>query len=230
MGIVNRVSDIIQSNIVAVLEKAEDPKKLVNLMLNDMHEALNESKGAIASLLSEEKIINRQIESKKTELTTWQSKAELAVKNGRDEVARSALLSKQSVIESIENKQAQLKTLQQSLSKIRYDSDRLQQKIAAAKKKQAQLAQHHNAVKVTRRVSTELQSDKIVRTISRFEQIEHRVESIEAQVEAYDFTNNANSIATKVELLAKNEKIDTELAELKARINDTPSAQQRRGL
>ena len=70
-----------------------------------------------------------------------------------------------------------------------------------------------------KRISTELQSDKIAHTLSRFEQIEQRVESIEAQVEAYDLTDSANSTATKIESLAKNEKIDTELANLKARID-----------
>ena len=104
--------------------------------------------------MCEEKIVNRHIESKKAELTTWQSKAELAVKNGRDDVAKSALLSKQTVIESLENKQVQLKTLKESLSKVRYDSERLQQKIADAKKKQAQLAQCHDVVIARERIST----------------------------------------------------------------------------
>ena len=66
MGIVNRVNDVIQSNIVALLDKAEDPKKLVNLMLNDMQDALNECRSTAAVLLCEEKAINRHLETKKS--------------------------------------------------------------------------------------------------------------------------------------------------------------------
>jgi len=219
MGIVNRVNDVIQSNIVAVLDKAEDPKKLVNLMLNDMQDALNECRSTAAALLCEEKAINRHLDTKKAELATWQSKAELAIEKGRDDLAKSALISKQAVSESIEKKQAQLETLQESVLKIRSDCGRLQQKIAEAKTKQAQLAQRHDVVVARSHINTQLNSDKVAHALSRFEQIEQRVEGIEAQVEAYELTDTANSTATQIESLVKNEKIDTELASLKARLN-----------
>jgi len=219
VGIVNRVNDVIQSNIVALLDKAEDPKKLVNLMLNDMQDALNDCRSTAAVLLCEEKAINRHLETKKAELLAWQSKAELAIEKGRDDLAKSALISKQAVSESIEKKQAQLETLQESVLKIRSDCERLQQKIAEAKTKQAQLAQRHDVVVARSHINTQLNSDKVAHALSRFEQIEQRVVSIEAQVEAYELTDAANSTATQIESLVKNEKIDTELASLKARLN-----------
>lgn len=219
MGIVNRVNDVIQSNIVAMLDKAEDPQKLVNLMLNDMQDALNECRSTAAALLCEEKAINRHLDTKKAELATWQSKAELAIEKGRDDLAKSALISKQAVSESIEMKQAQRETLQESLLKIRSDCERLQQKIAEAKTKQAQLAQRHDVAVARSHINTQLNSDKVAHALSRFEQIEQRVEGIEAQVEAYELTDKANSTATQIESLVKNEKIDTELASLKARLN-----------
>ena len=111
MGIFNRVNDVIQSNIVAMLDKAEDPEKLLNLMLSEMQDALNECRSTAAALLCEEKVINRQIDTKKTELAAWQIKAERAVEKGSDDLAKSALLEKQRVNESIENKQTQLETL-----------------------------------------------------------------------------------------------------------------------
>ena len=219
MGIVNRVNDVIQSNIVAMLDKAEDPQKLVNLMLNDMQDALNECRSTAAALLCEEKAINRHLDTKKAELATWQSKAELAIEKGRDDLAKSALISKQAVSESIEKKQAQRETLQESLLKIRSDCERLQQKIAEAKTKQAQLAQRHDVVVARSHINTQLNSDKVAYALSRFEQIEQCVEGIEAQVEAYELTDKANSAATQIESLVKNEKIETELASLKARLN-----------
>jgi len=215
MGIFNRVNDVIQSNIVAMLDKAEDPEKLLNLMLTEMQDALNECRTTAAALLCEEKVINRQIDTKKTELAAWQTKAEHAIKKGSDDLAKSALLEKQSVSESIVNKQTQLETLQESIAKIKADCGRLQQKMAMAKTKQAQLMQRHNVVIARGRIRTQLQSDKVAHALSRFDQVEQRVESIEAQIEAYELTDSANTTASQIEALVKNEKIDAELAQLK---------------
>ncbi|WP_405599034.1 MULTISPECIES: PspA/IM30 family protein [unclassified Pseudoalteromonas] len=216
MGIFNRVNDVIQSNIVAMLDKAEDPKKLVNLMLSEMQDALNECRSTAAALLCEEKIINRQIDTQKNTLLTWQTKAELAVERGRDDLAKSALVAKQELSESIANKQTQLVALQESITKIRNDCERLQQKMAEAKVKQTQLSQRHNVVVARNKINTQLQSDKVAHALSRFEQIEQRVEGIEAQVEAYELTDSASSTVSEIESLVKNEKIDAELASLKA--------------
>ena len=215
MGIFNRVNDVIQSNIVAMLDKAEDPEKLLNLMLTDMQDALNECRSTAAALLCEEKIINRQIDTKKTELAAWQVKAEHAVEKGSDNLAKSALLEKQRVSESIVNKQTQLETLQESIAKIKVDCERLQQKIVEAKTKQAQLVKRHDVAAARKKISTTLQSDKVANALSRFEQVEQRVESIEAQIEAYELTDSANTTAAQIEALVKNEKIDAELAQLK---------------
>ncbi|WP_282130428.1 PspA/IM30 family protein [Pseudoalteromonas aliena] len=216
MGIFNRVNDVIQSNIVAMLDKAEDPKKLVNLMLSEMQDALNECRSTAAALLCEEKIINRQIDTQKNTLLTWQTKAELAIERGRDDLAKSALVAKQELSESIANKQTQLVALQESIAKIRNDCERLQQKMAEAKIKQTQLSQRHNVVVARNKINTQLQSDKVAHALSRFEQIEQRVEGIEAQVEAYELTDSASSTVSEIESLVKNEKIDAELASLKA--------------
>lgn len=219
MGIFNRVNDVIQSNIVAMLDKAEDPEKLLNLMLTEMQDALNEYRSTAAALLCEEKVINRQIDTKKTELAAWQVKAERAVEKDSDDLAKSALLEKQRVNESIEDKRTQLETLQESIAKIKVDCERLQQKMAMAKTKQAQLMQRHNVAIARGRISTQLQSDKVAHALSRFEQIEQRVEGIEAQVEAYELTDTASSTSAQIESLVKNEKIDAELARLKANLN-----------
>jgi len=219
MGIFNRVNDVIQSNIVAMLDKAEDPEKLLNLMLIEMQDALNESRSTAAALLCEEKVINRQIDTKKTEFAAWQVKAERAVEKGCDDLAKSALLEKQRVNESIENKQTQLETLQESIAKIKVDCERLQQRMAMAKTKQTQLMQRHNLAIARERITTQLQSNKVAHALSRFDQVEQRVEGIEAQIEAYELTDSANTTASQIEALVKNEKIDAELARLKANLN-----------
>jgi phage shock protein A len=219
MGIFNRVNDVIQANIVAMLDKAEDSEKLLNLMLTEMQEALNECRSTAAALLCEEKNIKRQISNKQQALTNWQLKAEHAIAKNRDDLAKSALAEKHNVEKNIECLQTQLETLQQSIVKITEDCERLQQKMTQAKAKQAQLVKRENVVEARSKINTQLQSDKVATALSRFEQIERRVESVESQVEAYELTDTASNTAMQIESLVKNEKIDAELASLKASLN-----------
>ena len=192
MGIFNRVNDVIQANIVAMLDKAEDSEKLLNLMLTEMQEALNECRSTAAALLCEEKNIKRQISNKQQALTNWQLKAEHAIAKNRDDLAKSALAEKHVIEKNIECLQTQLETLQQSIVKITEDCERLQQKMTQAKAKQAQLVKRENVVEARAKINTQLQSDKVATALSRFEQIERRVESVESQVEAYELTDTAS--------------------------------------
>lgn len=221
MSILNRVNDVIQSNIAAMLDKAEDPEKLLNLMLSEMQEALNECRSTAAALLCEEKTLKRQIAQKQKDLTLWQTKAELAVAKNRDDLAKSALVEKQRVDEQIAAKNTQLNTLKESIEKITADCERLQQKMAQAKSKQAQLIKRHDIVAAREKVNMQLHSDKVANALSRFEMIEQKVEGIEAQVDAYELTNTAQSTAEQIESLVKNEKIDAELARLKASVKQS---------
>lgn len=216
MGIFNRVTDIVQANIVSILDKAEDPEKLLNLMLSEMQDALTECRITTAALLCEEKTLKRQIENKNNNLVYWQDKAELAIERGRDDLAKSALLEKQAISNTVVAKQLQLETLQQSITKMTADCQRLQQKIAEAKAKQTQLVQRHNIVAARGQINSQLQSEKVAHALSRFEKVEQRVEGIEAQVEAYELTDSENTIAAQIDALAKNEQVDAELARLKA--------------
>lgn len=216
MGIFNRVTDIVQANIVSILDKAEDPEKLLNLMLSEMQDALTECRITTAALLCEEKTLKRQIENKNNNLVYWQDKAELAIERGRDDLAKSALLEKQTISNTVVAKQLQLETLQQSITKMTADCQRLQQRIAEAKAKQTQLVQRHNIVAARGQINSQLQSEKVAHALSRFEKVEQRVEGIEAQVEAYELTDSENTIAAQIDALAKNEQVDAELARLKA--------------
>lgn len=221
MSIFNRVNDVIQSNIAAMLDKAEDPEKLLNLMLSEMQEALNECRSTAAALLCEEKTLKRQIAQKQKDLTLWQTKAELAVAKNRDDLAKSALVEKQRVDEQIAAKNTQLNTLKESIEKITEDCERLQQKMAQAKTKQAQLIKRHDIVAAREKVNMQLHNDNVANALSRFEMIEQKVEGIEAQVDAYELTNTAQSTAEQIESLVKNEKIDAELARLKASVKQS---------
>ncbi|MEH6396259.1 PspA/IM30 family protein [Pseudoalteromonas sp.] len=221
MGLINRVNDLIQSNLVAVLDKAEDPEKLLNLLTHEMQQALDECRTTAATILCEQKALHRQQADKKTSIAQWQAKAEVAVSKGRDDLATAALKEKQRVATELAEIEPELVKLTDSLAKLHDDAQRLQDKLSAAKAKQQSLAQVHHVVNARVRVNQQLNSDKVAHALSRFDVIERRVESIEAQVEAYDVTAKQHSTAEQIDALVKDEALDNELAELKAKLQKT---------
>ena len=221
MGLINRVNDLIQSNLVAALDKAENPEKLLNLLTHEMQQALDECRTTATTILCEQKALHRQQADKKTSIAQWQAKAEVAVSKGRDDLATAALKEKQRVATELAAIEPELVKLSDSLAKLRDDAQRLQDKLSAAKAKQQSLAQIHNVLNARVRVNQQLNSDKVAHALSRFDVIERRVESIEAQVEAYDVTAKQHSTAEQIDALVKDEALDSELAELKAKLQKT---------
>ncbi|MBB1334718.1 MULTISPECIES: PspA/IM30 family protein [unclassified Pseudoalteromonas] len=222
MGLMNRVNDLIQSNLVAVLDKAEDPAKLLNLLIIEMQQALNECRTTTAAILCEEKALKRQQSDKLTSIAQWQEKAEIAVSKGLDDLATAALKEKQRVVADMAAVEPELVKLTDSLAKLADDAQRLQDKLSAAKAKRQSLTQVHSVLNARVRVNQQLHSDKVAHALSRFDVIERRVESIESQVEAYEMAAaNQSDTATQIDALVKDEALDKELAALKAKVKQS---------
>ncbi|WP_394192543.1 PspA/IM30 family protein [Pseudoalteromonas atlantica] len=221
MSLVNRVTDLIQSNLVSVLDKAEDPEKLLALLIQQMQETLDECRSTAAVILCEEKALKREQKNKQASIEQWQVKAEIAVEKGRDDLATAALKEKQKVSADLTAIEPELTKLAASLATLQEDAQRLQNKLTEAKAKLASFQQAHNVVAARVRVNHQLNSNKVADALSRFDVIERRVESIESQVEAYDITKSANSTAEQIDALVKNESIDKELAALKASLKQS---------
>lgn len=221
MGLVNRVTDLIQSNLVSVLDKAEDPEKLLALLVQQMQETLDECRSTAAALLCEEKTLKREQKNKQARIADWQTKAEIAVEKGRDDLASAALKEKQNVSIELAAIEPELTKLADSLATLQEDAQRLQNKLTEAKAKLASFQKKHTVVAARERVNHQLNSNKIADALSRFDVIERRVESIESQVEAYDITKSANNTAEQIDALVKDEALDKELAALKASLKQS---------
>ncbi|MCC9661544.1 PspA/IM30 family protein [Pseudoalteromonas sp. MB41] len=218
MGVLNRVNDIIQANLSAALDKAEDPEKLLNLLVQEMQDALNECRATAATFLTQEKQIKREIAAKQAKQADWQAKAEKALSKDRDDLAKAALIEKQRLNAEIEAQQREMDKVADSLAKLTDDSQRLQNKLADAKAKQLTYMQKERVVTARLKVKEQLHSNKVADALARFDYLEQRVENIESQVEAYELTHSdaANSTAAQIAALEKNDAIDKELADLKA--------------
>ena len=219
MGMFTRINDIIQSNINALLDKAEDPEKMIRLIIQEMQETLVEIRTLAAQHIAEQKHLNRQIDNLAKRAAHWQDNAELAVSKGKDDLARAALKEKK----GLEEKQAELQThlvaIDEALLKVQDDTARLNEKLNEAKAKQKALAMRRQAASVRMQAKQATHSDKLENVMGRFEHYEQRVDELEARIEAYDLTESAakNSLQAEFDALEKDDAIEQELAALKAK-------------
>ena len=121
MGIFTRFSDIVNSNINAILDKAEDPEKIVRLMIQEMEDTLVEVRSAAARSIADKKDLNRKLESLESELRDWEEKAELAVRKGRDDLAKAALVEKSRVQSAADAVKADYAAVDEGLTKLNED-------------------------------------------------------------------------------------------------------------
>lgn len=218
MGMFSRISDIVQANINAMLDKAEDPEKVIRLITQEMEETLVEVRSQAAGYIAEKKQIDRKIDYLNKQASQWHSKAELAIEKDREELAKAALVEKQGYISKAEELMQQKAQIDEMLSKIQEDTARLQEKLAEAKQKQKALVNRKNTSAARLKIKEVEHSDKINQAMSRFEQYEQRIDYLEAQVDAFEVVGssaNASSLTEQFAALEKNDEIEKELEEMK---------------
>ncbi len=186
MGIFTRFSDIVNSNINAILDKAEDPEKIVRLMIQEMEDTLVEVRSAAARSIADKKDLNRKLESLDRELRDWGDKAELAVRKGREDLAKAALIEKSRVAASAEVLKEDYIAVDEGLSKLNEDIARLEAKLEDAKTRQKSLLARHKTASSRLAARKKIHDYKIDDAMIRFEQYTRRIDDVEGRVEAYD--------------------------------------------
>lgn len=218
MGIFSRFSDIVNSNINALLDKAEDPEKMVRLIIQEMEDTLVEVRSSSAKTIAEKKELQRLITRLQEEAVDWQAKAELALSKDRDDLARSALIERQKAAEQAETVAKDIANLDEHISKLQDEVSQLQEKLADAKARQKSMLMRRQTVANRLEVKKTLDSNKINDAMYKFERYEQKIDTLEAQVEAYDL--GKKSLKDEFAELAAQDKIDQELAELKAKMQN----------
>ena len=216
MTIFSRMSDIINSNINALLDKAEDPEKMVRLIIQEMEEALVEVRSTSARAIADRKELERRQEWLAKEATEWERKAEVAVNKGRDDLAKGALAERNKAKEVADSLADELKLIDETLTKLNEDVGALQAKIKDAKARQNAIAIRGKAAQTRLGVRRQLNDHNVDDAMQRFELYERKMDDLEGQIEAYDM--GQKTLAEEIEELEKGEYIDGELIELKARM------------
>ncbi len=216
MGIFTRVRDIISSNINAMLDKAEDPEKLVKLMIREMEDTLVEVKASCAGAMATKKKIQREFDEVRRREADWGAKAQLAVDKGREDLAREALVEKKRYRErgeAIEKESTQCETLVEQ-----YQSDimQLEDKLALAREKQRVMVQRHVHATRKKEAQEKIRRSDTADTIARFESFEQRIDRMEAEADLVNF-GAKNALEEEFLKLADDEEIEKELDALKSK-------------
>jgi phage shock protein A len=216
MGIFTRVRDIISSNINAMLDKAEDPEKLVKLMIREMEDTLVEIKASCAAAMATKKKVQRDMETMVDLAKTWDGKATLAIDKGREDLAREALIEKRRYVERSESLEEELEQTKALVGQYQNDIMQLEDKLGAAREKQRLLVQRHRHAQEKKRAQGDIRRFDTHDAVRRFEVFQQRIDRMEAEADLVNFGRKP-SLQDKFSEIEGNDEIEKELAELKAR-------------
>ena len=224
MGIFTRFRDIVSSNLNAMLDRAEDPEKMIKLMIREMEDTLVELKSSCAAVMANSKTVRRQVEEANARADGWNDKATLAVSKERDDLAREALIEKRRYSRKAETLENELTELDVLVGKYKEDIYQLEDKLRSAREKQRMLVQRHIRAQHKKRAKQEIRRADSTEVIKKFEEMENHIERMEAEADLVDF-GRRSSLETAFDDLAADEEIENELNALKSSqsgaINDT---------
>ena len=216
MSIFSRMSDIINSNVNALLDKAEDPEKMVRLIIQEMEEALVEVRSTSARAIADKKELTRRQEWLDQEAQEWERKAEVAVNKDRDDLAKGALGERNKAQESVTAINKDLQILDETLFKLNEDVGTLQVKIKDAKARQNAIIMRGQAAHTRLGIRRQLSDHNIDDAMQRFENYERKMDDLEGLIESYDM--GQKTLSAEIGELETDETLDVELIELKARM------------
>ena len=227
MGIFSRLADIVNSNINAILDRAEDPEKLIWLIIQEMEDTLVEVRSSAVRTIAEKKEVERRLATLEREHEEWQRRAELAVTKGREDLAKGALLAKSRVAEALAALRHQHQQIADALAKQNEDIAKLQAKLADAKTREKAIVARQKTAANRIRLRTHLYDERITGAFARFEQVERALDEMEGKVEVFDL-GRKKTVAEELAGLEAESAVEEELKALKERLGNSIGPQPTR--
>ena len=219
MGVFSRMTDIINSNINSMLDQAEDPQKMIRLIIQEMEDTLVEVRSSSARVLAERKAAARRLEQMQVEADSWEGKAKLAIGKGREDLARAALQEKRAIEEELAVINGELQATDEHIEQLNEEVGKLQQKLSDAKAKQKALLMRSQTVESRIKVKRQMQREKLDDAFQRFDHFERRMDNLEGQLEAMDLGREVSpDLAAEIDALQEDEQINEELQRLKTEL------------
>ncbi|WP_315764705.1 phage shock protein PspA [Sphingomonas sp. Y38-1Y] len=218
MGIFSRTRDIIAANVTDLLDKAEDPAKMIRMIILEMEETLVEVRASAARTIADQKEMRRHIAKLDKMQESWTEKAELALSKDREDLAKAALVERQKATDMADQLQAEITVLDDALKASEADIAKLQNKLREARARQNSITTRLESAENRYRLREMYAGERVADAFSRFETLERRVDMAEGRADAAGM-NGPKSLEEEIAELKSAEKVDAELAALKARLN-----------
>nr|WP_319553969.1 phage shock protein PspA [uncultured Vibrio sp.] len=219
MGIFSRFADIVNSNISALLDKAEDPEKMIRLIIQEMEDTLVEVRTNSAKAIADKKELARKVEAIEDQINEWGKKASLALVKEREDLARAALIEKQKLEQVIKGLHTEQTLVEETIDKLTGEIGKLENKIAETRAKQQALAIRNQTASNRRDVQKHLHTSRTNEAMAKFEQYSRKVDELEAEADLYSSTGQSKSLEQEFAELQAQDEIEKELAKLKEQMS-----------
>lgn len=217
-GVFSRMADILKANINELLDRAEEPDKMIRQMVREMEEAVNKATASVGTALANQKRLERQHTEKIAQVEEWQRRAERAVEGGDDELARRAL-ERKAVFQNMRDELgAALEESRKTVAQLKTQLGELKVKLEEARAREGVLVARHRAAQARKQMAQSM-SGLGSGAFSSFERFEQKIESSEAEAEAYEeMADDKDDIEKQLRQLDTGKQVESELAQLKARV------------
>ena len=215
MAIFSRTLDIVASNFSELLDRAEDPAKMIRMIIMEMEETLVEVRASAARTIADQKEMRRHIDKLETLQEDWAEKAQLALSKDREDLARAALVEKKKAGDMAQQLKTEIKVLDDTLKASEEDIAKLQSKLRDARARQSNIAVRMEGAENRFKLRTMYNGEKVKDAFSRFDQMERRVDLAEGRAEALSLADEPQSLGDKIAALQNDDKVDAELEALK---------------
>ena len=219
MGIFSRTRDIVAANFSDLLDKADDPAKMIRMIILEMEETLVEVRASAARTIADQKEMNRHVGKLGRLQADWADKAQLALSKDREDLARAALIEKRKAGDMAEQLAAEITVLDDALRAYEVDIEKLQTRLREARSRQTAIAARLESAENRVKLRTLLASERVDEAMARFDSLERRVDHAEGRADALSLAQGKPSLADEINALGHADKVDEELAAMKAALN-----------
>jgi phage shock protein A len=225
MGIFSRTRDIVAANVADLLDKAEDPSKMIRMIIMEMEETLVEVRASAARIIADQKEIRRQISKLERIGDGWTEKAELALSKDREDLAKAALMEKRKAADMADGLRAEIAVLDDALKASEVDIAKLQGKLREARSRQSAVQSRLESAHNRTRAREMYAGPKVDEAFSRFDILDRRADFAEGHADALSLGAPPKTLEEEIAELRATEAVDAELEALKAKRN-TNSGQE----
>jgi phage shock protein A len=218
MGIFSRTRDIIAANFADLIEKAEDPSKMIRMIILEMEETLVEVRASAARTIADQKEMRRHVAKLDRLQADWADKAQLALSKDREDLARAALVEKRKASDMAGQLASEITVLDDSLRAFEADIEKLQTRLREARSRQTAIAARLESAENRVKLRTLLASERVDEAMARFDTLERRVDYAEGRADALSLADSKPNLADEIAALASGDKVDEELAAMKRQL------------